>query len=135
MDGTVFLITMCRRIKFVTAEHVLVRTATSLSKHLNQIIQVYQRAGFLVKTVLMDREFKKIKDLMSQLECNTTMAKEYVSEAERTIWTIKERTRGLICTLPFDNIPRQMKIEFIYFIILCLNTFPAKNGVSAVYLP
>jgi hypothetical protein len=92
-------------------------------------------AGFLVGTVLVDGEFEKIKGLMPRLECNTTTAKEHVSEGERTIWTIKERTRGLIGTLPFDNIPRQTKIEFIYFVILWLNAFPAKNGVSAVYLP
>jgi hypothetical protein len=35
VDGTAFLIMMSRRIKFVTAEHLPVRTATSLSKHLN----------------------------------------------------------------------------------------------------
>ncbi len=78
-------------------------------------------------------EFKKIKDLMPRLECNTTTAKEHVSKAEHRIRTIKERTRGLIGTLPFDNIPRRMKIEFIYFVILWLNSFPAKNGISAVY--
>ncbi len=41
----------------------------------------------------------------------------------------------MIGTLPFSNIPRQMKIEFIYFVILWLNAFPAKNGISAVYSP
>ncbi len=112
-----------------------VRTAASLGKHLNQVIQVYQWAGFLVRTVLMDGEFKKIQDLMPRLECNTTVAKEHVSKAEHTIQTIKERTNGLIGTLPFDNIPQQMKIELIYFVILWLNAFPAKNGISAVYSP
>jgi hypothetical protein len=104
-EGTALLITMSRRIKFVTAVRVPVRTAASLSKHLNQVIQEYQRAGFLVMTVLMDREFKKIKDFMPRLESNTTVAKEHVSEAEHTIQTIKG-TRGLIGTLPFNNIPR-----------------------------
>ena len=37
--------------------------------------------------------------------------------------------------LPFDNIPRQMKIEFVYFIVLWLNTFPVKGGVSLIYSP
>jgi hypothetical protein len=83
----------------------------------------------------MDGEFEKIKDLMPQLECNTNAAKEHVSKAERTMRMIKERTRGLIGTLSFDNIPRRSKIELIYFIILWLNAFPAKNGVSAVYSP
>jgi hypothetical protein len=67
VNGTMFLITMSRRITFVTAEQVSVRTATSLIKHLNQVIQVYQWARFLVRIVLMDGEFKKIKDLMPRL--------------------------------------------------------------------
>ncbi len=34
VDGIAFLITVSRRIKFVMTEHLPVRTATSLSKHL-----------------------------------------------------------------------------------------------------
>jgi hypothetical protein len=49
----------------------------------------------------MDGEFEKIKDILPNVECNTTAAKEHVCEAKKMIWTIKERTRGLIATLPF----------------------------------
>jgi hypothetical protein len=62
-------------------------------------------------------------------------AKEHVSEAERGNRTVKERTRGVIATLPFEHIPRRMKIEFVYFVVLWLNTFPVRNGVSAVSSP
>jgi len=85
VDGTAFLLTVTRRILFVTAEHVPVRTATSLSKHLKRVLEVYGRAGFVVRTILMDGEFERIKSLMPSVECNTTAAKEHVSEAERTI--------------------------------------------------
>ncbi len=105
IDGTAFLITLSRKIKFVMAEHVSTRTATSLAKHLNQVIQVYRRTGFVVQTLLMDGEFEKIRDLMPMLECNTTAAKEHVSKAEHMIRMIKERTCGLITTLPFEHIP------------------------------
>jgi len=54
----------------------------------------------------MGGEFEKIKDLMPMVVCNTTAAKEHVSEAERSIRTIKERARGIIGTLPFDYMPR-----------------------------
>ena len=33
-------------------------------------------------------------------------------------------------TLPFTYIPILMKIEFIYFVTLWLNSFPVKSGVS-----
>jgi hypothetical protein len=135
VDGTAFLITVSRRIKFITAEHVQVRTVTSLSKHLTRVLQVYGRAGFKVRTILMDGEFEKVRNLMPCVECNTTAAKENVSEAERTIRTIKEQTRGLLGTLPFQHLPRRMKIEFIYFMVLWLNAFPVKNGISSMFSP
>ncbi len=69
------------------------------------------------------------------MECNTTAAKEHVSEAERTIRTLKEQTRGLLATLPFSHMPRWMKIKFVYFIVLWLNAFPVKSGISATNLP
>ena len=106
VDRTQFLTTVAWRMKFVTAEHVPVRMASNLSKHITQVLEVYKRAGFVVRTILMDVEFEKIRPLLPNLECNTTAAKEHVSKAERTIRTIKERTRGLLATLPFSHMPR-----------------------------
>jgi hypothetical protein len=64
-----------------------------------------------------------------------TAAKEHVSQAERTIRTLKERMQDLLATLPFRNLPKQMKIEFVYFMVLWLNAFPAKTGISSIYSP
>ncbi len=41
--------------------------------------------------LLMDGKFEKNKDLMPMLECNTTTAKEHISEAEQMMCTIKGR--------------------------------------------
>ena len=131
VDGTEFLLTVARRIKFMTAEHVPVRTATSLSKHLKRVSEVYGCAGFVVRTILMDGEFEKIKYIMpTTVECNTTAAKEHVSEAEQTIRMVKERIRGLLATLPFSHVPKRMKIEFVYFVILWLNAFPVIGNIT-----
>ncbi len=135
VDGTAFLMTVSKGIKFITAEHVPVRTAKSLAKHIDQVVHVYARAGFTIRTILMDGEFEKIKDLVPGLECNTTTAKEHVSEAEQGIRTIKEHARGLITTLPFEHIPQRMKIEFIYFCVRWLNAFPVKSRISSTHSP
>ena len=135
MDGTAFLLTVSRRIKFVTAEHLMVRAALSLSKHMTRVLEVYGRAGFRVRNILMDGEFEKLKPLMPSVECNTSAAKEHASEAERTIRTLKERMRGLLGTLPFTYIPKRMKIEFIYFMVLWMNAFPVKLGISQTFSP
>ncbi len=135
VDGTAFLLTMSQQIKFITTEHMPVRMAKSLAKHLDRVLQVYRRAGFNVRAILMDGGFEKLKNILPTVECNTTAAKEHVSEAECSIRTVKERTWGLIGMLPFDNIPRRMKIKFVYFIVLWLNAFPVMTGVSLIYSP
>ena len=45
VDGTAFLLTVSRRIKFVIAEHLSTRTAVSLSKHMTRVLDVYRLAG------------------------------------------------------------------------------------------
>ena len=72
---------------------------------------------------------------MPTVECNTIAAKEHVSKAEQTIRMVKERTQGLLAMLPFSHIPRRMKIEFVYFMILWMNAFPVKSGISNTFLP
>ena len=106
VDSRAYLLMVSRRIKFMMAEHVPVRTTQSLSNHLKHVLDVYGRAGFRVRNILMDREFEKIKLLMLNVECNTTASKEHVSKAKWTIRTVQERTRGLLATLPFARMPK-----------------------------
>jgi hypothetical protein len=134
VDGIAFLINVSRQIKFITAEHVPTRTAKSLlSKHMQQVIQMYARAGFNVRTALMNKEFKKVKNKLQLLVCNTMAAKEHMRKDKWNILTIKECTRWIIGTLLFENIPQKVKMEFIYFVAFWLNAFPVKSRVSGVY--
>jgi hypothetical protein len=135
VDGIAFLLTVSRNIKLISTEHVASHTAKSLSKHMDRVIQVYMQAGFSVRTILMDREFEKVKNELPLVVCNTTAAKEHMSKVEHSIRTIKEWMQGMVGTLPFKFIPGRLKMEFIYFVVLWLNAFPAKSGVSATYLP
>jgi hypothetical protein len=43
--------------------------------------------------------------------------------------------RGLLATLPFTHLPKRMKIEFIYFMVLWMNAFPVKLGISQTFSP
>ena len=135
VDGIPLLLTISRRIKFVTSEHCPVRTAVALSNHVKKVLRVYNRAGFTVRYVLMDGEFEKVKAELPTIVCNTTAAKEHVAEAERQIRTVKERSRGIRATLPFSSIPKRVKIELVYFIVFWLNAFPVKSGISHKFSP
>ncbi len=81
----------------------------------------------------MDGEFKRIKLLMPTVECKTTTAKEHIIKAEQTIQALKEGLHGSIMTWPFKHIPKQMKIEFMYFIVLWLRAFLLRMGISLTY--
>jgi hypothetical protein len=74
VDRIAFLLTVFRQIMFISVEHVATCSAKSLSKHLQQISQVYGRAGFNMHTILMDGEFKKVKNKLPSLVCNMMAA-------------------------------------------------------------
>jgi hypothetical protein len=83
----------------------------------------------------MDGEFEKLKPIMPTTEYNTTAVKEHVSKGKRTIRMLKEWVGGLLVIQPFEHIPKRVKIEFVYFIVLWLNVFPVRTGISLKYLP
>ena len=131
----VFLLTVPWNIKLLAAKHVATCTAKSLSKHVDCVLLDYKQVGFNVCTNLMDGKFEKVKDFLPLVVCNTTTAKEHVRKVGHSIYTIKERMRGIVGTLPFEYIPWRLKTEFIYFVVLWLNAFPAKNEILATYSP
>ena len=45
-------------------EHTPVCTAKSLVKHIKHVLQVYNRAGFTVRYIMMDGELEKVKELL-----------------------------------------------------------------------
>ena len=48
VNGIALLLTVAIKLKFVTVEHTLVRTAKSLVKHIKRVLQVCDRVGFTV---------------------------------------------------------------------------------------
>ena len=60
VNGVSFLITLSRRIKLYTVEHIPNRTGPVLANSLKKILNVYTRGGYMVKVILMDMEFEKL---------------------------------------------------------------------------
>ena len=117
-------------------EHVKSRTAKQLAKSIKRVMQLYGRAGMVVQTVLMDMEFDKtIDELSDRTVVNTSAAREHVAEIERQIRTAKERCRAIVSTLPFAILPKLIVTNIVYFVVLWLNAFPVRNGISKVYSP
>jgi hypothetical protein len=135
VNGLPFLVSMARGLNLVTAEHMPTRTAKQLAAGIVRVMDLYSRGGFQVGSVLMDNEFEKLRNLVPVLTVNTTAAKEHVPEVERRIRLIKECGRGILNTLPFKKMPQIMLIELIYHVVLWLNAFPKKLGVSETLSP
>lgn len=135
VNGVPFLVTRSRNIQLITVEFLRRRTAKIIGDKLTRVLHLYQRAGFTIQTALMDKEFDSVAHQCPTLPINTTAANEHVPEIERAIRLIKERARGIENTLPFSGMPKLMTIELIHFIVLWLNNFPIKSGVSSKYSP
>ena len=97
---------------------------------------MYGRAGLTVQTVLMDMEADKISDsVVGNVVVNTTAAKEHVAEIERLARTVKERGRCVVSQLPFSCLPKLIVVNIIYHVVLWLNAFPCKLGISKEFSP
>ena len=84
----------------------------------------------------MDMEFDKpVDELSDQTVVNTSAAQEHVAEIKCQIQTMKERCRAIVSTLLFDILPKLIVSNIVYFVLLWLNAFPVRNGVSKVYSP
>ncbi|KAL7480336.1 hypothetical protein ACHAW6_006029, partial [Cyclotella cf. meneghiniana] len=92
--GLPFLISMSRRIRFVTLQYLPNRTAKELRGGLMDIVKLYKRAGFVIRDCIMDNEFEPlVKLLLDKLVINTTAKNEHVGEIEKKIQHVKNRAR------------------------------------------
>ena len=66
---------------------------------------------------------------------NTTGARDHVPEVERQIQVIKEHMRAHHANLPFPSFTRRMTIELAKHVVMFLNAFPPKSGISKTYSP
>eukprot|EP00804_Cyclotella_cryptica_P004279 CCRYP_013487-RA/>CCRYP_013487-RA protein AED:0.88 eAED:0.25 QI:0/0/0/0.5/1/1/2/0/282 len=84
----------------------------------------------------MDMEFEKLKNEVGSVDINTTAAREHVGDIERYIRVIKERARSAARQLPYKTqMPDQMVIHLIKFVVMWINALPHRNGVLSVISP
>ena len=114
------------------------RTHDDIYKALDDVLRYYNKAGFYIKTIYCDGEFKGLMDQVSDelnIQMNYTNAQEHVPQAERNNRTIKERVRSAYHRLPFRKLPKTMVKYLAMVQVNHLNLFPAKGGVSKYYSP
>ena len=86
----------------------------------------------MVRLVLMDMEFEKIKYVFDKVKVNTTAEREHVGEIKRGIRLMKERSRCVISNLReagFKHFHKMIVVHCIYFLCMMLNATPASQGI------
>jgi hypothetical protein len=125
-------------IKFRSLVPMNIKQHVEYYRALDQILRHYNRAGFVIRTIHFNGEFRGMMEQVEDdldVDMNFTNAQDHVPEAERNNRTIKERIRAAYHRLPYKAIPRIM-INYLAMIQANkLNLFPVKGGVSKYYSP
>ena len=101
---------------------------------LHKIYQMYMLRGFHIVEIAGDGEFAWIADQVASLPTTPTLdlaaANEHVGLIERNIRFLKEKTRSLRHSLPFERIPALMLIRMVMHTVPFMNSFPRKGGLK-----
>ena len=130
VNGQPFFHTISQWIQFQTVARIRNRTKQTLLMELKAVMQMYHARGFVISRVDGDNEFQCITNDILPVVMNIADADDHVHEVERSIRTVKERTRCTVQGLPFSQIPRIMIRATIEAAHKSLNQIPAQNGVS-----
>jgi hypothetical protein len=131
-----FLISISTNIHYGTIKALDSMKIQVMEQEIERIIKLYAVRGFHVKFILVDIQFKSIKDrgIVSAV-VNVVGKGEHVPSIERFIRVIKERCRCYYAMLPFDVLPRLMVIHLLTTVMFYINAFVWKKGVSQYLSP
>jgi hypothetical protein len=131
-----FLVSISEHIHFGTITALDSMKIPVLEDDIKKIIRLYSVRGFHIKYILVDIQFKAIKDrgLLDAI-VNVVGKGEHAPMIERFIRVIKERCRCYYAMLPFDDIPRIMIIHLLKTVMFYINAFIWKKGVSPFLSP
>jgi hypothetical protein len=135
VNGSPYFHTISQWIKFRTVAPIDNRTKRTLLMEAQAVINLYKGRGYNISRVKGDQEFVYITNDILPIQLNAAAADDHVHEVERSIRTIKERTRCTVQGLPFRRIPKVMMRAVIKGAHKALNQFPGKNSVSETLSP
>ncbi|OEU17119.1 hypothetical protein FRACYDRAFT_237529 [Fragilariopsis cylindrus CCMP1102] len=131
-----FLVSISEHIHYGTVTALESMKIPILEHEINKIIRLYSVRGFHVKYILVDIQFKPIKDrgLLDAI-VNVVGKGEHAPMIERFIRVIKERCRCYYAMLPFEDLPRIVVIHLLKTTMFYINAFVWKKGVSPFLSP
>ena len=100
-----YLITHSKGINLIVTKYQPGMLTKHIAKQLLSVVNMYQKDGFKIQTILTDNEFNKVSDELPHLVLNTATANEHVGEVEHQICLFKECSQGIISTLHYKRLP------------------------------
>jgi hypothetical protein len=101
---------------------------------MHKIYQMYMRRGFHIVEIAGDGEFAWIADQVASLPTNPVLdlaaASQHVGLIECNISFLKEKTRSIRHSLPFERIPAVMLVRMVLHSVQFMNSFPQKGGLK-----
>jgi len=95
---------------------------------------MYLLRGFHIVEIAGDGEFAWIADQVASLPTNPVLdlaaASQHVGLIERNIRFLKEKTRSIRHSLPFERIPALMLVRMVLHSVQFMNSFPRKGGLK-----
>lgn len=93
-------------------------------------INIYHKRGVKVSQVNVDNEFEPLRDKIDTVNLNIVGAGEHVGDVERSIRSVKDKTRSNVHGLPYRRYPTEMVCGVVIKSIKDLNNEIPNDGVS-----
>ena len=140
VQGVQFLTTILHELKFCTAEalpyaHKKGAKKEDILRGLQKVVNLYHSRGLTVEQVHGNNEFECVSEDIRPILMKISAADEHVSMVERSIRTIKDRTRSQIKHLPYSRYPKAMIIGCVIFAVKSLNSEVGMCKLSSDYSP
>ena len=135
-NDVTFLTSVSKEIHYRTILAVDNLEVETLERGLKNVVRAYSIRDFHVILILVDIQFKVLKDRNKVgMPINTVSKGEHVTKMERFHRVVEERARCYYTMLPFDYLPRIMVIHLMITICFYVNAFVWLKGISQVLPP
>ena len=138
IQGLLCLVTISQGYNFRTVEPLMTKAKANkedMIAGVNRVIGLYRARGLNVTQVSADNEFECIRDDLLPVFLNIVAADEHVSNIERSIRTVKERTRCHIHHLPYARYPKLLVAGCVITAVKGLNNEVGISPLSEEYSP
>ena len=138
INNAVIFTSIDKAIRFRQALPLKRRTKDDLYAGIDKVLRIYNHAGFRVRNILCDAEFRSVFDeVKDEMDVNMIYAApgEHEPTAERNNQHLKSLFRVHFHRMYFKAIPKRLTEALAKRVADTTNYYPAKGGVSTHYSP